>query len=207
MATKRAAKKRSARKARADDIGGNAQAKSIRAKKRASGVDAIRKKAAAGEPHAERAYVRVGKSNTAILAGTEDLSEWTEEELIRGQRKDKNGRFQGRPPKIVPKPIHDELVRRTLHEGKELLRTALVPALETLSTVLDDPEAKDQDKIKAAGMILDRMLGKPTEHVHVSGDGEQPAFIGAIVNALVPVEQVDDEGDIIDAEEVDPDDD
>lgn len=155
----------------------------IRAKRAASSPEAIKKKRDAGEPHAERAVVRVGRRNTAILTGAEDLSEWTEEELVRGQRKDKNGKWQGRPPSVVPKAIHDELVKRTLKEGAELMRTALVPACRVLATILEDEDAEDRDKIKAATIIMDRVLGKTPERVEVH-QTEEPWF-DALVESIV----------------------
>lgn len=50
--------------------------------------------------------VRVGNTNTAILSGEEDLSLWSEEELVRGRRRAKNGKWVGRPPAVVPKALH-----------------------------------------------------------------------------------------------------
>ena len=49
-----------------------------------------------------RARVRMSDTNTAILRGELDLTAWSEEELIRGQRRARNGHFQGRPPRVVP---------------------------------------------------------------------------------------------------------
>lgn len=63
-------------------------------------------------PHRHRASISLGRTNAAILHGDEDLTLWSEEELIRGPRRDKNGSWSGRPPKVVPKAVHDELVRR-----------------------------------------------------------------------------------------------
>src|SRR5688500_3570828 len=73
------------------------------------------------ESSMDREVIHVGKSNTAILRGEADLSSWSEEELIRGQKRSASGRWQGRPPKVVPKALHDELVKRKMSKAYELL--------------------------------------------------------------------------------------
>lgn len=74
-----------------------------------------------GRSGAGRSPVWVGKANSAILAGTEDLSLWSEEELLRGQRRGKNGRWVGPRPKVVPTAIHQELVQRRMLNAHDLL--------------------------------------------------------------------------------------
>jgi hypothetical protein len=64
----------------------------------------------------------VSRHTAAILDGEEDLSAWDDEELLRGQRRAKNGRFVGRPPLVVPQAVHAERVRRTMSKATELLR-------------------------------------------------------------------------------------
>ncbi len=97
--------------------------------------------------------IQVGKANAAILDGTADLSLWDEEELLRGQRKSRNGKFQGSPPKMVPKKIHDELVKRKLSRAYELLNESIVDAVLVLREVVTDDEADYSDRIKAATLI------------------------------------------------------
>src|SRR4051812_38504065 len=76
--------------------------------------------------------ITLGKSNLAILSGEADLSLWTEEELIRGQRRAANGRWMGRPPKVVPKAVHDELVKRKLSKAYDLLDESIYDAVAVL---------------------------------------------------------------------------
>ncbi len=109
--------------------------------------------------------VYVGKTNLAILSGEEDLSLWSEEDLIRGQKRGKNGKWGGRPPKLVPKVLHDELVKRKLTRAYELLNESIYDAVAVLVDVAKDPEADASVRIKAATEILNRTIGKPTEKV------------------------------------------
>lgn len=176
------------------------EAASIRAKRRASGIERIQAKAANGQAHAERGYVQMGRMNTAILAGHEDLSTWSDEELRRGQKKDKNGRWQGRRPSVVPKALHDELVRRTLSKAEELMRDNLHTAVEALVDVVTGEDVEDKDRLRAIAMIMDRVMGKEPQRVEVGGDAPWMAAIAAAI-----VGTVEDE-DIIDVEPEEEDD-
>lgn len=61
-----------------------------------------------------RSLVAVNATTTRILHGEEDLSTWDAEELRRGQRKDKSGRFNGRAPVVVAQEIHKEQTCRMM---------------------------------------------------------------------------------------------
>jgi len=137
---------------------------------RPHGLATLKRKAERGEADGtERALIRVGARNTAILIGEDDLSDWDEEELRRGQRRDKNGRFQGQPPKVVPKAIHDELVRRTLAKAEELMRENLYTAIEALVEIITGQDTEDRDKLKAIDMIMNRVMGKTPDRIQFSG--------------------------------------
>jgi hypothetical protein len=182
--------------------GSGGPAGSVAAKRAGSRIAQLKKRAEAGEDvSGRRGYLRLGVNNTAIMTGQEDLSSWDEEELLRGQKKDKNGRFQGRAPKVVPIAIHDELVKRTLNEAKELMRTALVPACTMLAEIIADTDASDKDKLTAATMIIDRMMGKSPERIEVSGN--TPPWLVAITDGIV---SLDDEDEPIEAESWEDDD-
>lgn len=138
--------------------------------------------------------VRVGNTNTAILRGDMDLSVWSEEELIRGQRRAKDGRWTGRPPAVVPKAIHDELVKRRMSKAGEMLRDSLVDAVELLRQVILDDDAQYSDRIKAAQLVMERVMGKSPERVEIA---VEPPWATALRHALVDVDVV---GTVIDVD-------
>lgn len=175
--------------------------KHINAKRKAITPRRLKERAAAGEDVSEqRALVRLGKQNTRILTGVEDLSEWDDEELAKGQKKDKNGRFQGKAPLVVPKAVHNELVRRTIAKAEETIRAALEDAWETVLEVMrgeytedkEDPKAKD--RLKAAEMVINRIMGKEAIRVEVSASKSK--FEEAFHAMIVP----DEDTEVIDAE-------
>lgn len=51
---------------------------------------------------------------------------------------------------------------------KVMLQGEVMPSIELLRTVRDDPTAKKSDRVTAAKDLLDRFLGKPTVHVETN---------------------------------------
>lgn len=137
-------------------------------------------------PKPGRVNVSLGRTNAAILLGNEDLSLWSDEELLRGQKRSKNGVWTGRPPKVVPTAIHAELTKRRFGEVHELLRESLVDATKVLLSIIEDPDASDKDRLTAIGMLYDRVLGKPKERVEVDLVPKEPElWEKAVVDAIV----------------------
>src|SRR5699024_8123690 len=105
--------------------------------------------------------------------GIDTLEDWDDEEIARYQKKDKNGQFRGGKPKVLPRALAEMFKAEILRRADERVRSATFRALEELSGVFEDSEAKPSDRINAAKAILDRALGKVPEKVEVSG-GETP---------------------------------
>lgn len=143
-------------------------------------------------------------TNTAILEGVEDLRNWDDEELHRGQRKDKNGHFRGRPPKVVPQEIHEERVRRTMGKAGRLLRESTLDAVVMLREVVNDEDAPMSYRLQAAEMVLSRTIPK-SMNLALGVDAE-PKFLGIIRAGIVSALPSGEDSDIIDAEVVDFDD-
>lgn len=153
----------------------SAKVRNINAKRNTVTPRRIRERYEAGEDVSkDRALVRMGVLNTRILTGQEDLSLWDDEELKRGQRRDKNGNLVGKAPVVVPKVLHDELVRRTLSRIEELMRESALEATKAIVDIMkgqyqegaDDPKAKD--RLRAAEMILARVMGKEPMRIQIS---------------------------------------
>jgi hypothetical protein len=178
----------------------------IAAKRRASRIPNIQRKVDEGTATGlERGFVRVSRTTTRILTGQEDLSLWDDEELRRGQKRDKNGNWQGVQSKIIPKAIHDELVRRTLSQAEQLLRDNLAEAIEMLVDVMRGKDTEDKDKLKAIEMIMNRVMGKEPLKVDLTVGTKKP-WEEAMDAVIVPTD--DDVVDVIDttAVEIDEDD-
>jgi hypothetical protein len=186
-----------------NDLG--AEANRIRAKRRSTGIKQITAKVERGEATGnERAMVRVGAANTRIITGQDDLSDWSDEELQRGMRRDKNGKWRGVAPKIIPKKLHDELVRRTLINANELMRDNLEEAVRELVAIATSEAYEAKDRLRAISMIMDRVMGKPADKVEISG---QSPWLVALQGGIISVngagavpEEPDEEDDIDEAD-------
>ena len=135
-------------------------------------------------------------TTVGVVNGTEDLSRWSDAELERGQKRDKNGRWPTKKPTIVARAVHDELVRRKMSRAYDLLRTNVYKAVEVLVSIATDKRADKAIRVKAATEILDRTLGKPTESMKLDIQGE---WASIVARAIVPIA-----GDVIEGEVIDP---
>lgn len=157
--------------------------KRIAAKRANTTVGAIKARREIGEPkRVERASIRIGSVNTDILTGDDDLSTWSDEELAAGRRRNRNGQWTGREPRIIPKVVHDELVRRTLSKANKMFNENLLKAVEILVDICQDPSVDAKDRLKAVQMITDRAMGKAPDTVKIEGAAP---WVGAINAGIV----------------------
>lgn len=146
-----------------------------------------------------RSLETVSRDSTAAIRGEVNLEDWDDEELLKGRRKNKNGKFAGgRSPKVLPRVMVHELQRRRFAKAHALLAHSLVDAVEFLRAVVNDESATRSMRLKAAKQILDRVLGKPVEQARISFDmdGEAP-WQKVIAQAIVA-----SDSDVVDAEVV-----
>ncbi|UJQ86163.1 hypothetical protein ZANY_94 [Gordonia phage Zany] len=98
-----------------------------------------------------------------LVHGIITVEDLDDEELARGQCRDENGRFSGKPPKAIPKDIHDALVRRLFERAREAFQAELLPAIQTLGELARSDAVEPADRIKAASLVIDRVMGKNAE--------------------------------------------
>ena len=128
--------------------------------------------------------VGVGKeANLAILSGELDLSVWSEEELIRGQRRAANGRWMGTPAEGGAEGDSRRVGKAELSKAYDLLNESIYDAVAVLREVALDKQADPTVRIKAATEILNRTMGKPTQEMKIA---VQTTFEEAFEAMLVP---------------------
>lgn len=175
----------------------SAAVKSIKGKRASITPRRLKERHEAGEDVSnQRALVRLGVANTRILTGVEDLSDWDDDELKQGQKKNRNGSFGGKRPTVVPKKLHDELVRRTLSKVEETFREGAQAAAEAMVDLVKGKDTDDRARVAAAKLIFDRVLGKEPNKVDVQ------VHVGKFEEAFQAMLVPDEDDDIIDAEVV-----
>jgi hypothetical protein len=132
------------------------------------------------------AYITIGANTADLIEDPLQVLEWDDEELRRGQKRNSLGRFTGEPPKIIPRIVYDELIRRTIDTCLETMRENMPAMIETLVTIASDPGIEPKDRIKAIDLMMNRIFGKPKERVQVEfGRNEKPLWEKALDVAVV----------------------
>jgi uncharacterized protein (UPF0147 family) len=171
------------------------------------------------------ARANISNTTAAVLAGDEDLTEWSDEELLAGKRRNKRGTLSGGNPKVVPRAILQELTRRRFLKAEEVVKSSLVSAVELWKQIVEDETVPHPIRLRASELIVDRCWGKATERIDASVDIREPAWLSVLRRAAVvngtPAEELpavrramgtipatsEPVEDIVDAEIVQPDDD
>ncbi len=139
-----------------------------------------------------RGKTHVSPTTRAIVDGEislEELRTWSIEELVRGQRKNKNGNWTGRRPQILPAAIVTELARRQGRHALALLSSALIDAAQIVIDLAKKkkPERGDIVKLKACQFIFDYTIGRPPESltVDLSAEGIVPPWQRLMAASIV----------------------
>lgn len=142
---------------------------------------------------------RVPNRYQALVNGDIDIETITLEELLRGQLMDKNGKFTGRPPNVIPKAFHDMMVRELTKRMNAKFAGATEMAINTLMEIAGNPRAPADARFKAATYIVERLMGKVPDkqiveatiakwEINLQGlivDVDEPAGENSVVEAVV----------------------
>lgn len=129
-----------------------------------------------------------------FVNGTLDPADFTDEEVNRMQLMDKNGNFQGRPSKAIPRELamafRTEQQRRLVAWFAQSVPEAQKAYREILNSRHLQPG--DAARLRAAEGIFERVIGKVAAQsdVHLTVD-KGPSFEDFVGEALVEIE--DDE--------------
>jgi hypothetical protein len=151
--------------------------------------------------------VTVSRTTAGVLAGEIDVTDWDDDEIMRGNRRGKDGRFHGRKPRVVAQAVHEERHRRFFLRGMEMLRDNVHKAVEYLNRVIQDESVPHSDRIKAATFVIERIYGKAPERVALDIGLAEPPWLAAIKGSIIGVVSEEQpsalpEGEVIDAEEI-----
>lgn len=102
-----------------------------------------------------------------LMYGGLSVEELDTDELLKGQLKDRNGRFTGKAPQIIPRQLHDACVRELLKRGEDMVRESFADAINTFRSIATDPNADPGARLKAAQYIWERVAGKLPDKVEV----------------------------------------
>ena len=124
-----------------------------------------------------------------MLDGTRDVSEWDDEELYEGKIRNVKGHFSGPKPRLVPHSVHAELVKRNLGWVKHEFAHSLPKAMAVLNRIMDSPSAENADKLKAAEIVINRVMGKASEKLDINLGMVEAPWQKALRIAIVGTQQ------------------
>lgn len=113
----------------------------------------------------QRKNVAVQGRMAQFMAGEITMADLDTEELLKGQLRADDGTFRGRPPKLIPREMHDEMVRELLARGDQLIRESFVDAIEAFKSIAKDRSLEPRDRLKAAQYLWERVAGKLADRV------------------------------------------
>lgn len=138
-----------------------------------------------------------------LIDGDISVDELDDEELQRGKVRSADGRFHAGNSEMVPRKLHDAMMRRILQRGAQRIREDFFNAIDTVSEIMLDSDVDPSIRLRAAGMIIDRIAGKTPEKVEVALEVKPWETVMSRIYKAVPKEQVDDDTDTVDADVVD----
>lgn len=100
-----------------------------------------------------------------LLSGVIKVEDLDDEELARGMCRDANGSFTGSPPRMVPKDMHDRMVRELFQRADQTLREGLLDAAGSIVEIARGSAYEPADRIKAATWLWERLRGKVADVV------------------------------------------
>lgn len=102
-----------------------------------------------------------------LVEGRLDIKDLTTEELAKGRLMDKNGRFQGRPPKFLPRQLIDAMRSEHYKRVNGILEESLSDMVKTMRAIAKDPDQDGATRLKAAIYVYERFMGKTPDKVEV----------------------------------------
>lgn len=120
-----------------------------------------------------------------IAAGELTLDDWDDQELIRGYRRNRDGKF-GPPPKWIPQEVAQEIHRRVLKRGGKKMLQAYLQSVDDLVALAQQADS-EKVKLEAIKELQNRIAGKVPDKVMVSADDP---WADMLADAYVPVSEV-----------------
>lgn len=100
-----------------------------------------------------------------LCQGLISVEELDDEEIQRAQCRDSKGGFNGNVPKIIPRAIHDKMIRELFVRMDKALRTSLPDVVETMTGIATGDAYEPADRINASKWVWEKVRGKTPDVV------------------------------------------
>jgi hypothetical protein len=131
----------------------------------------------------DRVKLRLSPLMSAVIRGDEDLSTWDEEEILRGQKRHADGTFNGRQPSVVPTELLNEYRVRIMGNARAIMQRSFLPAVALMGELVSDEDADPKLRFEAARYVIDRIAGRPPQHIQIDTGDEVDEYKARLVQA------------------------
>lgn len=137
-----------------------------------------------------QALPTAGDKWAMLLSGTLTVKDMDDEELKRCKFRSKDGSFVG-APRMIPSHIAAAITNERIRRVRNMFEEALPAAVQSLVDIASDTDIKESDRIKAAQIIVERVMGKAEQSLNLKAEDS----FGALLSAALDVDR-DIEGSI-----------
>jgi hypothetical protein len=117
------------------------------------------------------------------------IDEWDLEELARGRTRDGGGRFRGKPPKYMPRAVHERIAERFKLLVRDQMNQNSVMALGVIGNLLSSEDTDDKGKpivsasvkLDAAKWLVEHVIGKPVQPTQQDISVKLQGILGAVM--------------------------
>lgn len=152
----------SKRRARAQTAAEKAAGSANLAKGRKKKAEQTKAAKAAGTPRASERWAM-------LLSGTITVKDLDDDEIAKMKVRGADGGFTGRRPGM-PSHLVQAFHKEAITRARNQITTAAPKAAKALLKILEDPEASNNDIIKAASILMDRGMGRAPEVIRIVGE-------------------------------------
>lgn len=136
-----------------------------------------------------RIRIRPGRRWSEIIgevkAGSYSWKQFTEglsnEELARGQLRDSNGGFQGRPPTMVPREFYLACFRELKRRFDEEFQGGVLAIAKEYVLLAQDKELPVKDRAKMMQYAMERVFGSIPKEVLIKQEEPWESFVVGVV--------------------------
>lgn len=107
----------------------------------------------------KRGLVAIPPRVQQLLDGEISVEELDDEELARGYPRAVDGTFRG-APSVVPRSIHDRMVRELFTRASRHLKENLTDAVKNMTEIANNKDLDPKVRLQASQWIVERIMGK-----------------------------------------------
>lgn len=135
-----------------------------------------------GGPYADGSIdLRVQGRYAKLITGEISVEDLDTEELAKGRLKDRNGKFTGRPPKMLPRQLLDAMRSEHYKRVNAVLEESLSAVVKVMRGIALDRRADPAVRLKAAIYVYERFMGKVPDRVEVAKGSKVDSIVEKIM--------------------------